>query len=297
MKVEKGTFLTLRDKGIYLYDPSRLGTFISCPLAYAYRHELGLIPITEAPAYGRDYGACGHAALQAWEMNNRDDKLALQTWHQKFAPLEEPPQFSSKTGKELKGTYTLLAGASLLTAYFNKYRNDQRKVVEVELCLAEEIAPNKFVCGRIDKLMQTHNGYCYGDYKFTKFPNNYDTLPSLQFQTYEYLIGKVTGSDKISGELDLLQVMKSYNGQDPITRVPFSYSDFHREEWRMSAVWWISRIDACRAANYWPQGWNCKPFFSDCAYKPLCQAPSESVRRGLIDSMYRVEYWDPFDAV
>lgn len=296
MKVERGTFLTLRDKGIYLYDPSRLATFIACPLAYFYRHEKGLTPVTDEPSYSLSFGACGHLGLQTWEERGRDDQLALKTANEKFSPLQEPPQYSAKTGKELKATYTALNLSSLLTSYFIKYRADTRKVSGVELCLAEEVAPEMFVCGRIDKLMETRQGFVFADYKFTKFPNQYDPLPNLQFQTYEWLVRKLT-QGKVSGELDILQVMKSYGTDDPLTRVPFSYSDFHREEWRLSVVRLIKTINKCRTRDQWPMAWNCKPFFRDCAFKPLCQAPSEETRRGLVSNLYKVEYWDPFDAI
>lgn len=294
MKVERGTFLTLRDKGIYLYDPSRISTAVACLLAYNYRHEKGLVPITDTPSYSLSFGGCGHAALETWEQNDRNDKLALQKWSDTFTPLQEPTQFSPKTGKELKATYTLIGGASLLTAYFNKYRNDSRRLVGTELCLAEEVAPERFVCGRIDKLMQARTSYCFADYKFTKYPDNYDPLPSLQFQTYEFLVRKLT-QDKVSGELDILQVMKSYGTTDPLTRVPFSYAQFNREDWRASVTFWIDLITRCRERDTWPQGWSCKPFFRDCAYKPLCQAPSQASKEGLIANMYKVNYWDPFD--
>lgn len=296
MKIAKGTFLTLRDKGIYLYDPSRMSTFIACPLAYNYRHEMGLVPMTDEPSYSLSFGACGHTGLQTWEQSNRDDQIAMKATSQKFIPLQEPTQYSAKTGKELKGTYTVLNLMSLLTAYFTKYRSDPRQLVDVELCLAEEVDTDMFVCGRIDRLIKGRSGYTFTDYKFTKYPNNYDPLPSLQFQTYEWLIRKLTQS-KVSGELDILQVMKSYGTDDPISRVPFSYSDFHREEWRQSVIQLIKNITVCRNERHWPMTWNCKPFFSDCAYKPLCQAPSSDSRKGLIANLYKVEYWDPFDAV
>jgi len=294
MKPNLGTLQTLRSQGIYAYDASAIRNFISCPCGYNYRYELGLVRKDAGPNYALDFGGDGHKSLEIWENKQRSDVQAIQGFIQAFKQKEEPPGIG-KTGKELQATYSTIYGCSLLTAYFNKYRNDKREIIDTELPLAEELIPGVHLVGRIDKIMRGRY-LTFADYKFTKYPDRYFTLPNLQFMTYGFLVNKLTG-ERVTGELDLLGISKTKSPDDMLTRIPFEYTDDQMNEWRKSVIYWVEHINNCRENNYWPQSFQCQPYFRDCVYAPLCQVTERSLVDALISSMYDVSYWDPFDVV
>jgi len=294
MQADTGTLQKLRQDGIYAYDPSALRNAISCLCMYNYRHEMGLVLKNPKPNYALDFGSSGHKSLEVWENTKRTDSEAIRTFIDMFKSNEEPPGIG-KTGKELQATYSTIYGCSLLTAYFNKYRDDRRQIVDVELTLAEELIPGVYLCGRIDKIMKGRL-LTFSDYKFTKYPDRHLTLPNLQFLTYDFLVSKLTG-EKVSGELDLLGISKTKSPDDILTRVPFEYTNVHRKAWKDSVLYLVDKINKCRENNYWPQSWQCQPYFKDCIYLPLCQAVDEGLRQALVSSMFDVSFWDPFDVV
>jgi hypothetical protein len=55
----------------------------------------------------------------------------------------------------------------------------------------------------------------------------------------------------------------------------------------------INEIDGYRDRNYWPRRWNCRPYFRDCQFAPLCTSPTTDSIEPLIERMYKVEIWDP----
>jgi len=292
MKLNQGTLQELRQKGTYAYDPSSIGSFISCPQMYYYRYELGLLRKDAEPSYSLEFGGSGHKGLEVWEKTERDDTAGIQAAIKSFTGHEEPPKIG-KSGKELAPTYSMIYLCSVLNAYFQKYRADKRRVIETELAVGEELIPGIYLIGRIDKIMEDSRGVVFADYKFTKYPDKYWTLPSLQFTTYAFITSKLTGK-QVRGELDLVGISKTKSPDELLTRVPFEYNDFQLETWKNSAIYWTQQINTCRLANYWPQSWQCQPFFRDCAYAPLCQAVDRNLIEPLIQSMYRVDFWDPF---
>jgi len=266
---------------------------INCPRSYYYRHILGLLPNVEGTVpYGLWFGQIGHGAQEIW-WHQKDDDAAIQYFAKKFAEYAEPSKFSHKTGKELGATYTVLYGCSLLSAYFNKYRNDEREVVELELPLAEQVADDIFMCGRIDKIVKGPSGLVFCDYKFTKYMNEYQVNPSPQFMNYKYLVQKLTG-EKVSGELDILGVSKTKDVNELLRREPFDYTEYQMECWRESVIMWVNQIETYKTENFYPQSWKCKPFFRDCEYLPLCTLPSAGSHDKLLETMYKEDRWDPF---
>lgn len=296
MKASLSVLQDLRAQGISVYDNSMIKSAIACPRAYQLRHIFGLVLANQTTVpYGLHLGQVGHGALELWAPN-KDDNAATLYFADKFAEYEEPAKFSLKTGKELGATYTVLYGCSLLNAYFNKYRSDTREIISLELPLAEEIADGIFMCGRIDKIVKGPRGLVFGDYKFTKYMNDYQVNPNHQFMNYKFLVEKLTG-EKVSGELDILGVSKTKDVSELLYRKPVDYTDYQMENWRKSTVEWVNIIEGYKKANFYPQSGNCKPFFRDCEYLPLCTIPVGDVHNNLMKSLYKEDRWDPFMVV
>ena len=270
-----------------------LSTYLWCPYGYYLRHKLGLTLIDPPPAYGLQFGLAIHFALEVWEANQRDDQKSIDKFVETFTPHAEPPKLSGKTGKELSATYTVIFGCSLLTAYFDTYRNDTREILQLEVAVAEELDEKTYLCGRIDKIMQGARGLQFADYKSTKYMNDFVIVPNGQFSGYKYLVEKLTGQ-KASGELDVLGVSKSASVDTLLRREPFDYSEHQMNRWKQSFLWTSQRIDHSEQTNEWAQSWNCKPYFRECHYNDLCALTRPEAWENLVQTKYKTDFWDCF---
>lgn len=290
---DPGVLQTLRDSGVTIYDNSMISLFLRCPRAFYLRHQRGLVPADKTgDSLALLMGLYVHKALEEW-YTNRDDTKAIKVFSELFGPHEGQPTISTKTGKELSATYTVLFGCSLLSAYFEKYRDDNRKIVTLETPLAEEISPEVYLAGRIDKIVQGPRCLVFVDYKTTKYINDFQINPNPQFMTYKHLTQQLTG-EPVSGELDLLGVSKTKTTHELLRREPFDYSEWQMENWIQSTREHINNINRYIDRNIWPQTWKCTQYYKDCFYRPLCTLPSPDAYEKLIETKYVEDYWDPF---
>jgi len=290
----------LRANGIYAYDPSTINSFIWCPRGCQYKHEMGLVRVDASPAYGLQFGVSGHKAIETFcnEYKSSTDLIdakdrAIDVFQQEFGPFEEPEKMTSNN-RILKPTYTLLFGSNLLDAYFDKYYPTQETLVENELPLAEELIPGIYLAGRVDKIIRKPNGQLkFRDHKFTKYYKKFHICPNNQFLQYKFLVQKLTG-EPASGDLDICGVSKTDSLDNLLRREPFDFTKDHMKAWEESTIKHIRDIEQCRKEDFWPQSWNCQPYYKDCAYLPLCSSGDAKAIPKLIQTMYRVEFWDPF---
>lgn len=290
---DPGTIQELRANGIDVYDYSSIGRSISCPRFYDYRHERGLtIAVEPAINHSLEFGRCIHKSLQHWYVNRKDDD-AILLFANEFKPFEEKPTLSAKTGKELDATYTVRFGCSLLDAYFTKYGSDHYTLIQNEVPVAEELSDNVFIAGRIDKVVDRNGKIVFIDHKTSKYMDKYIVNPNPQFAGYKFLCEKLTGKH-VSGELDMLGVAKSKDLTTLLRREPFDYTEWQMEQWKRSITEQINMIRRWREAKFFPQYWNCKPFFRDCMFLPLCTLARHEEEDSLIANLYKVEFWDPF---
>lgn len=290
------TFVEMRKSGILIFDWSMLSEFIRCPRAFFHRHEEGLIRRDSGVAFALLFGQGLHLGLQYWAPSKRepeDAQKAVDVFVKFFDPYEEPEGIT-KAGNVKRAQYTTIFGASLLHAYFDTWRDDSRKIIDVELVVAEEFMPDVYYGGRIDKLMEDPRGYRYADYKSTKYMDDFVTVPNPQFMGYKFLMEKLTG-EKVSGELDILGVSLTKPVDQLLRRTPIDYSKDLMDAWHSSMKGVIEELLECRRKNFWPQKWNCKPYFRDCAYLSLCSSSVQASFDAIKQSMYRVEFWDPFE--
>lgn len=292
MKANESVLQTLREQGVIVRDWSILSTFIWCPRGFKYRHHLGLIRADAEIASAMEFGSGCHLAIQNWYASNKDDASSLKIFVNYFRPFEEQPKIG-KRGLPLATTYSLIFGCSLLSAYFDKWRADSSKLIENEITVAEEVSDGHFLCGKIDRMFERPQGIVYHDTKTTKYYKDYLLNPNPQFMGYKFLCQKLTGQN-VQGELDMLGVSKSDSIDNLIRREPFDYSDHQMNEWRKSFVMWSGLVDKCEQSDNWPQSWNCKPYFRDCAYLPLCTVPVGTAHDKLLATMYVEKRWDPF---
>ena len=221
------TIQQLKSQGVFVYDFSSISGAIRCPRFYQYRYEMGLALITIEPSVSLMFGSAIHKTLQFWYPTRNDDD-ALLVFAEAFKPYEEKPQLSAKTGKELDATYTVRFGCSLLDAYFTKHAKDEFELLQNEEPVAEELAPNIYIAGRIDKIISRKGKTVFVDHKTSKYMDKFNLNPNPQFMGYKFLCEKLTGQ-KVSGELDMLGVSKTKDLATLLRREPFNYSPYQMD--------------------------------------------------------------------
>ena len=286
------TIMDLRANGIRVYDYSSIAWSINCPRGFKYRHEMGLTLTSTEINHSLEFGRCIHKTLQFWYPTRKDDE-ALLMFARDFKPFEEQPTMSPKTGKILDATYTVRFGCSLLDAYFTRYKDESFELIQNEIPVAEELVEGVYVSGRIDKILRQPKGLFFRDHKTSKYMDKYTTNPSPQFMGYKFLTEKLTGQHA-SGELDMIGVSKTKDLASLLRREPFDYTPYQMSQWKASLVAQIKQLEVYREANFWPQFWNCKPFFRDCMYLPLCTLARGEEHDGLVANLYTTHFWDPF---
>lgn len=292
MKANENTIQQLRAAGTFVYDMSMIGTYMWCPRAFEHAHEHGLKRKNEPPATGREFGRCLHLALEHWH-NTRNEPDSTRIFEEAFLPHEPQPKLG-KSGKLIYPIHTIILGASLLNEYYAKYSNDARKVIGNELAIAEELREGVYMAGRLDLILEKSiDKLVIQDHKTSKYYNDFTTVPNAQFMNYKFLAQKFTGQ-KVSCELDMIGVSKTADVSTLLYRLPIEYTDWQMKQWEESAVTWTERINHSRNNHEWPQSWSCKPYFSDCAYLPLCSSPNQHAEESLKGSLYEVKFWDPF---
>jgi len=289
---KKEVLKKLREQNIYVYDNSMLNNFRRCQFYYYNRHELGLIRKSEE-TYKLEFGRAIHKALEFWYSSsdpNKNEK-SIQIFQSNFAPFEEQP-----TDRNKNPIYTLIFGSSLLTAYFDKYHTLNEKISYVELPLMEELAPGVFFAGKIDLVIENNDYIIITDHKTSQYVNNFTINPNPQLMGYTFLIQAFTGRtlDKIKVSLDILGISKRFDPGKHLIKLQGSYSTFTLNEWKKSTIDIINQINSCRKNSFWRKDWNCRAYFKDCSYMPLCTANNEQLVEDLRNTLYEVKSWDPF---
>jgi hypothetical protein len=285
----------LASEGIHLYDNTMLLEYVRCPFAFNLRFNRNLLPVGGPVNHGLEFGVAIHSALANW-FTNKDEDRALDVFRQAFEPFEEQPTVSPKTNKPINATYTLIFGSALLSTYIRKYENDSRELVGNELALGEELAPGVFVMGILDKILKSRDGtITFMDHKTSKYYNSFQLIPNPQFHGYKFLCETFTGK-KVAGELDMIGIAKNKPADELLFRTPFDYSHDQMQRWKDATLMIVEEIERSRQLNKWERRWNCKPFFKDCPYLPLCTSPTDASIEPLLERMYKVQVWDPFES-
>lgn len=286
----------LHAQGIYPEDNTALSHYIKCPESYRLRHMLDLIPRDAVPNFKLMFGVCGHRALEMW-YPNKDREAARKAFRDSFHQYQEQPKLSLKTGKELATTYTVLVGLGLLELYFQHYEMENYTLLENEIVVCEEIAPDIFWSGRIDKVLQGRGDTIkFRDHKFSARPSQFVINPNPQFMGYTTLLQALTGC-KVEGEVDIVVPKKKGTAADLLIREQVVFTETQMAAWLKSVCYHMAQIKHLRETvgpdNPWPQHWNCS-VYRECEFLPLCASGNATAHQNIMASRYRVKAWDPF---
>lgn len=293
----------MSDVRLVKFDNHMKQSFLDCPQFYYWRHELGLRLEKARRAYPLEFGLGLHAGLEEWygqvkSGEEPDVDRVLKAFLGEFA--EDQPAPILKSGKEGDALYTRVRGCYLLQEYVEKYREQDRdgfEVLEVEIGFAEELVEGVVYCGRIDLACGFKDGVRGMDHKSTSRMDRFSMSPNNQFMGYQWGLGKFY--QECAGMIgNLVGVYKSKPMEECFDRQFEKYNDEQMREWKRETVLVANQIRACRELGVWPKNTNhCGAYAGICGFRPLCTAVNQSARDSLVETMYVVDFWEPYPHV
>ena len=270
--------------------------FVNCHRFFYYRHERGLVLERTEPQWPLEFGIAMHEGLEArFRMLKEGQPVDLEAVVEAFIkafPEDQPaPMLKRGPGEAL---YTKVRGAFLLQEYCEHYSEEPFEVLDVEIGAGEELCEGVLYCGRIDALAAFDNGVRAIDHKTSTRLDRLTSNPNNQFMGYQWLASKFY--EKCAGiVMDGIGIYKSKPIEDCFDRRYERYNEHQIQKWREETEFVAREILACKASGIWPMNTShCGAYSGRCMYLPLCTSVSEEGSERLMESMYKVEFWNPY---
>ena len=271
-----------------------------CPRMYKYRHELGLeIKRDEGPpAWALLWGIgfhsareCRDNAMMRGEEPNVDQMLEA---FKKDFPVDQPaPMLKRGPGEAL---YTQIRAAFLLEEYNRRWEDDKDLVTvkAVEIGAAEMLTDDIVYCGRIDAAVEIGGMVRAVDLKTTSRMDRLTVVPNNQFAGYQWLLEQYF--DNVGGVMvDIVGVYKSKAIEQCFDRQYDCFSREMIEDWKRETLWTVDIIREQRKHNIWPKNTDhCGAYRGRCQFLPLCTSATVEGEGALMETMYRVNRWEPY---
>lgn len=260
------------------FDSSSLGTYISCPRKYYWRYVRHLLPrgYKSAPL---DFGTAIHEALRIW-YTTHDAEEAISTFHDLW---DERLEDNKRTHEK---------GIELLSGYFKKYERETFTwISEPETVFKLDFYGNTFV-GRFDGVIDFQGLPLIIDHKTaTRMGSSYfyKFRPDMQMSAYVWAARQLFG-DEIAGAL--INVLYFTTKKMGYFRSIVERQDWEIQEFLDVASRNIEEIKSKDREDHmdWEPRWAYCQHWSTCMFRDLC---TEKNPEPLVQSMYRVDEWDP----
>lgn len=242
--------------------PSRVESFISCPLAFRFA---SIERLPEPPSVHTTKGSLVHRALEllfTLPPDRRDLTTARPAFEQAVAEYRVDPEFTLLGLDEAQATAFVDDAWTLVEAYFGMEDPSAVREIGLELRLEAQVG-DLTLRGIIDRLELDEQGeLIVTDYKTGRAPGlryEQDRLAGVHF--YSFLCEQVLGRRPVA-----IRLMYLRSGQ-VITATPSAQS-IRFLTTRTTAVWKAVE-KACETGDFRPKS---GPLCNSCAFQPWCPA-------------------------
>ncbi len=290
-------------------DNTALSLFRSCKRKYYWRHVLHLVPKATKP-WPLLYGGAVHIAL---EKTNKEEAIdAFTTYYKQFDPPIGEIIEGPRGGLKYSDKRCMVAGVSMLDAYYDYYDDMPYEVVEDEIGFSFLIA-NKdgdfeeiVYTGRIDKVIQwkTDNRLSVMEHKTSSLTIDKMVYnPHSQVTGYIYALAvrgdykgliKDAYIDHILVTLYPRSLKPPKDGGNPASfaRLITTRSDWQLDDWRKDIIADCRELQRCEISGSWAKqsGW-CNSYMATCEYNNLCIVDKPAT---LFEEFYERSEWKPW---
>jgi len=260
------------------FDSSSLKTYISCPRKYYWRYVRHLLQKGRKSA-PLNFGTAIHEALRVW-YTDHDAEEAIMTFHDLW-----DERFADNKRTHEKGD-------ALLSGYFEKYEKETFTwISEPETVFKLDFFGNTFV-GRFDGVIDFQGMPLIIDHKTsTRMGSSYfySFRPDMQMSAYIWAARQLF-PQHIEGAL--INVLYFTTKQMDYIRSIIERQDWEIQEFLDVASRNITEIQMRDPEDHmdWEPRWEYCQHWGTCPYRDLC---TEKNPEPLIESMYKVDEWDP----
>lgn len=260
------------------FDSSSLKTYVACPRKYYWRYVRHLLKKgPKSPPLS--FGTAIHEALRLWYIHH-DIELVVDAFHDLW-----DERFSDK-----KRTHD--RGEALLRGYAKRYDQEHFTwISEPETTFNLDLNGSTFV-GRFDGIVNFQGTPLVIDHKTaTKYGSTYfyQFRPDMQMSAYVWAANQLY-EETIEGAL--INVLYFTTRQIDYYRSLINRQAWEIQEFLDVATRNIAEIRSKDVTDHtdWEPRWSFCQHWGTCPYRDLC---TEKDPEPLIQSMYRVEEWDP----
>lgn len=248
----------------------------------------------KAPPTAAEFGRCIHLSMDSW-YEDKDDVKAVDVFLKSF--VENPTDDKR----------TLAVGKKLLQLYFDKYREQNIKVLASELEFKVKLPyADYYLIGRIDKIIDWSGIICVMDHKTTTRLGHeffYMIKPNAQFDGYIWAARQLGYPTCSTIMLDAILVAKGLTTPAQLQKLTpqardvseRTEADFKRYFITVSEV--LPELEGCYMSNTWAETGaftNACCNFIECPYRKICREDA-SLHEQIIAQDYKVEHWNPSD--
>lgn len=306
----------------YAIDSTSLGWFKTCPRLYQY-HMIDGWSHLETPIHLR-FGIEYHQALHDYEKAKAKQLKHLvalrETVRALLIRIKDWKPIPLKDSEKLKTPWNLLR---TVVWYLEKFRDDPAETLilkdgtpamEVNFKFELDFGPQVFtgrinkadnvpiydmpqpylLCGHLDRIVT------FGDAPFVMDrKTSTSTLGSYYFDQYApdnqmtiySFAGQVVMDAPIKGVIiDAAQIM--VDASRFVRGFTMRTSD-QIEEWLKDLRWWLSQMEACAVAKYWPQNDTACNKFGGCRFRDICSKSPQVRDKFLETSFEKGPQWNP----
>lgn len=201
----------------------------------------------------------------------------------------------------------LTTAIDTLTFYWEQWKHDYYKTIDVEVGFAVDIGDVVFI-GKIDRVCDSPLGKVIMEHKTTSIIGdrwNERGRPNLQIDGYYSAYSILTNSKLYGGVLDVCPVpahklLKKGTKTQPPFRIITARNDKDIDCWIANVNEWWKTLLHYRNDNIWPMNTErCVPLTGyKCNYTTLCSQfphPHKVPAEFTVPSEYKVEKWAPFE--
>lgn len=269
-------------------DATKYGDAILCAKYTYWRHERSLV--TTQPQLPLAYGIGIHAGIATFYRGGSTKDMCIhfdKEWEKHAKGFED----AKRNPKQALAT---------LTAYADTYKNENWKVLGVEMPGLIPITPT-FTWTMIIDLLVEQNGKIFPvDHKTTSAFNQsfWDSMnPNTQFTGYMNGIRAVSGYKVTMLMVNGILVSK---GKPAFERQITTRHPLEIERWKEEVVtFWEHTIVTFRKLGIWPKSdKRCNMWYAQCPYHFLCTSVSEDyMTKDPSTELYVKEVWDPLQKI
>jgi hypothetical protein len=270
-------------------DATKLNDALQCLRLYYWRHERSLVPTT--PRLPLIFGIAIHAGIAAFYRGGGLIDM-VQAFDEEWGPRAMGAEDSKRNPAN---------ALRILTAYADQHRNEQFKVLGVEMPGLMPITPIFIWTMIIDLLVQLPNQ--------TLLPIDHKTTSSLgedwwaQMDPNHQFTGYMAGVQEVSGQKVNTLAVNAILVSKSSPAFERRYTNRHPRElerWKLEIrTFWENTIVSCRKQSNWPRNPDrCQRWWGGCPYHYLCTTVDvDFLAEDPTEELYRKEVWDPLEHI